>query len=245
MRICFFQRPPSGLEYGKAHRYGRRRGKSEQCRRTLTPGNVLVAAAGFLFLACLSVTIVLNLRSIYYTDIRYLQLERQTGYSEQEIRENYDTLIDYNLITKQIEELEFPSFPMSDSAAVHFKEVKQIFVSIQYLCIVTGVILLIGLGIKLRLGDFGSLKLISILTVLVPAVLGLCAALSWDTFFIRFHELFFDNDYWLFDPVTDPVILILPDTFFAHCAAAVLFFLLLGGILTGAAYRFGTRKSNN
>lgn len=211
-------------------------------KRVLTPTNLLVALIGFLFLFSLSVVLVLNLRTIYYFDVRYQQLEQATGISEEEIRENYDTLIDYNLVTKGVKELEFPSFPMSEHGRIHFAEVKRIFVAIQCLCVVTGVLLLIGLWKKIPCRDYGSFKLMSILTFLVPLVLGAMAVLSWDAFFVRFHELFFDNNYWIFNPATDPVINILPDEFFFHCAAAILLFLFLGGILTGAIYRFATRR---
>ncbi|MCD8023736.1 MAG: TIGR01906 family membrane protein [Lachnospiraceae bacterium] len=256
---------------------------------TLTPGNLLLALIGFLFFVSFSVTLVLNLRCIYYFDIDYLDLESTTGYSEEVIRRNYDALIDYNLVTKGVEELEFPDFPMSENAATHFEEVKRIFVTLQYLCVISGVVFLIGLcrcifrkdtgkvsarksrgrdsgatavgGRRNSAGKtasrqpvkdcdplrrrYGSLKLLSILTFLIPVVLGVCAAVNWDVFFVRFHELFFNNDYWLFDPATDPVILILPDEFFAHCAAAILLFLFLEGILTGMLYRFLTRSASS
>ncbi|MCD7744847.1 MAG: TIGR01906 family membrane protein [Lachnospiraceae bacterium] len=211
-------------------------------KRTWTFSNLLLALVGFLFLASLSVVLVLNLRSIYYFDIDYLNLAEESGYSEEIIRDNYDALIDYNLIWKGVDELEFPDFPMSDEAAVHFREVKRIFVLLQILCPVTGVIFLIFLCRKMIARDYGSLKLISILTFAIPIILGAYAALNWETFFVQFHELFFQNDYWLFNPITDPVILILPDTFFAHCAAAILLILFAGGILTGVLHRLLTRK---
>lgn len=210
--------------------------------RVLTPSNLLLALIGFLFLATLSVVLVLNLRTIYYFDIRYQQLEEKTGFSEEVIRENYDTLIDYNLITKRVKELEFPSFPMSEQGRIHFAEVKRIFTVVQYLCFVTGALLLMGLVKKMRRRDYGSLKLTAIFTFFIPIVLGVLAVTSWDTFFIRFHQIFFRNNYWIFDPVTDPVIRILPDVFFFHCAAAILLFLLLGGVVSGALYRFATRR---
>ena len=208
----------------------------------LTPSNLLLALVGFLFLACVSVVLVLNLRTIYYFDIRYQQLESETGLSEAVIRENYDTLIDYNLVTKGVKKLEFPSFPMSEHGETHFREVKRMFFGIQYLLIISGVAFLFGLSRKLPRRDYGSLKLVSALTFVIPLVLGVLAAVSWNSFFIKFHEIFFSNDYWIFDPVTDPVIRILPDAFFFHCALAILFFLLLFGLLTGAIYRFATRK---
>ena len=49
-------------------------------------------------------------------------------------------------------------------------------------------------------------------------------------------------DYGDFDPATDPVINILPEEFFFHCAIVIVLFLLVGCILTGALYRLVTRK---
>ena len=213
-----------------------------QRRRVLTGSNLLVALIGFLFLVSLSVVLVLNLRSIYYFDIEYLDLPGQTGLSAEIIKKNYDALIDYNLVTSGLKELEFPSFPMSESGRIHFAEVKQIFVVIQHLLAVSGVFWLIGLWGKIGRRDYGSLKLLSIFTFAIPTVLGALAFFWWDQVFVLFHKIFFNNDYWLFDPSTDPVIWILPDMFFGHCAAAILIFILLGGVVVGVIYRITTRK---
>lgn len=40
-------------------------------------------------------------------------------------------------------------------------------------------------------------------------------AVNWEAVFIMFHKIMFRNDYWLFDEALDPVITILPDTFFS------------------------------
>lgn len=214
-------------------------------KRIVTVSNLLLGLAGFLFLASLSVILVLNLRTIYYFDIGFLQLEKATGLSESVIRRNYDALIDYNLAWKGIGELKFPDFPMSEHGKIHFEEVKNIFVGIQYLAVVSGVISLLGLWKKFRKKDYGSLKLLSVMTFLLPVLLGVLAAANWEQFFVCFHQMFFQNDYWLFDPVTDPVIEILPDLFFAHCAAAILFFLFLCGILAGVWYRLKTGRRSS
>lgn len=239
----------AGNRQGKSKNAPKRMGRAEAFGQTprrpgrvVTLSNLLAALVGFLFILSLSVVLVLNLRTIYYFDIRYQQLEQQTGLSEETIRENYDALIDYNLITKRVKTLEFPDFPMSEHGRIHFEEVKRIFVFFQYLCIISGVILLVALFKKLPRKDYGSLKLMSVLTAVVPVVLGILAATNWNAFFVRFHELFFDNDYWIFDPNTDPIIRILPDAYFLHCAAVILLFLAVGCILTGALYRFATRR---
>lgn len=226
----------------KALRRNRREKARWKQRRVISFSNLLLALIGFLFIVSFSVVLVLNLRTIYYYDIQAQELVQKTGMSAEVIRENYDTLIDYNLITNRVPKLEFPDFPMSRQGEIHFREVKRIFILLQAFCAVSGVTAVFWLVRKLLYRDYGSLKLISLFTVLIPSALGILAVWNWKGFFTKFHELFFDNEYWLFDPATDPVINILPDVFFLHCLGAVIFFILLGGLLTGAAYRFATRK---
>ena len=84
---------------------------------------------------------------------------------------------------------------------------------------------------------YGFLRITAVLTLVIPAALGGFALLDWERLFIGFHRLAFRNDYWLFDPATDPVINALPDTLFFHCAAAILILVLLGSILCEIAYR--------
>ena len=54
-------------------------------------------------------------------------------------------------------------------------------------------------------------------------IVGGLAALDFDRAFTVFHTIFFPGkDNWLFDPMTDPVILILPEAFFRSCAILIL-----------------------
>lgn len=236
------ERPNGRKPQNGRGRAGRRMPYQPPRRRVVTGSNLLLALVGTLLIFCGAVVIVLNLRQIYYFDIKFLNLKEEVGLDDWIIRRNYDTLIDYNLITKQVAELRFPSFPMSESGKIHFEEVKRIFVVIQYLCGASLVLFLLGFIRKLYRRDFGCLKLMSMLSFVIPLALGAAVALDWQQFFVRFHELFFSNDYWLFDPVTDPVIRILPDEFFLHCAAAVLLFIVMGSILSGLLYRLFTRR---
>lgn len=221
---------------------GRRGGYPPVRHRVVTGSNCLLALIGMVMIFCAAVVIVLNLRQIYYFDIKILDLKEEVGLDDWIIQRNYDTLIDYNLVTKHVSELRFPSFPMSEEGRIHFAEVKRIFVLIQYLCGASLVLFLLGFIRKLYRRDYGCLKLMSILTLVIPLALGAAAVLDWQQFFVRFHELFFSNDYWMFDPARDPVIRILPDEFFFHCAVAVLLFLVFGSILSGWLYRLLTRK---
>lgn len=51
--------------------------------------------------------------------------------------------------------------------------------------------------------------------LLVTAVLGIAFSIDFTTCFRIFHEMFFTNDLWLFDPDTDYMIRMLPEGFFS------------------------------
>lgn len=182
---------------------------------------IFTALALTLCILSAAVVFTLNFRPLYYMDIQHFSLPENTGYSEEEIRKNYDALIDYNSAFYR-GELEFPTLSMSEEGRIHFVEVKRIFVFIQAVLLPLSFIGSILGIISLKKQKPAYLKLTSVLTLALPAVLGILITLNWDRFFVLFHKLFFNNDYWIFDAETDPVILILPDGFFMHCALMIL-----------------------
>lgn len=189
----------------------------------------------------LSVVLTLTFRPLYYLDIQALDIPGQSGYTKQEIRQNYDVLIDYNLSFGE-EALELPTMPMSEGGRIHFKEVKDIFNIFKYMAIGGTVLSAAGIFFCRRRREYLYLKLAAVLSVALPAALGLAVACNWDWAFVAFHHIAFDNDYWLFDPVTDPVINILPDTFFLHCALLILAGTVMGSLVCGLLYRRVRKK---
>lgn len=184
-----------------------------------------------LTLAIIGISVVgtLAFRPLYYRDMEKLQISEYSGYSEAEIRENYDALIDYNMAWKD-GELSFPTLPMSETGKIHFEEVKEIFDIFKYLAVFGGILGLAGIVFMARKKEYRYLKMTALVSCGLPVILGILVALFWDKVFVIFHKLFFNNDYWIFDYRTDPIILLLPDEFFMHCA-----FLIFGGVLLGAA----------
>ncbi len=191
-----------------------------------------------LTLTIISVSVVFTLafRPLYYLDISALNIPEQSGYSREEIRDNYDVLIDYNMSFGG-GRLEFPSLAMSEPGRIHFEEVRDIFNLFKYMAIAGAVLSTAGIVFCFRRREYKYLKLTSILAVALPAVLGILVALNWDWAFVAFHHLAFNNDYWIFDPATDPVITILPDTFFMHCALMILGCVVMGSLICGLLYR--------
>lgn len=181
-----------------------------------------------LFIITAAVSITLNFRPLYYHDISALKIEETSGFSRNIIKQNYDALIDYNQFFHS-EKLKL-TVPMSKEGRIHFSDVKRIFVAIEITCIITFVLSCFLIKKQIAQKDIEFLKLSSMITVLLPSVAGIFTALNWDATFIMFHKIMFRNDYWLFDEVKDPVITMLPDAFFLHCAIMIIALILLGSL---------------
>ncbi|MDO5411556.1 MAG: TIGR01906 family membrane protein [Lachnospiraceae bacterium] len=209
--------------------------------KTLTIKNFIFSVLLMLLFISFSVVVTLNFRQLYYFDMDYLDIPAASGLEKSVVRENYDALIDYNSMFYR-GELEFPTLPMSESGKIHFEEVKDIFVGFQKLFIADLLVCAVLLVWHIRKKSFAFLKLAGSVTVLIPAVLGVLIALNWDWCFVTFHHLAFDNDYWIFDAATDPVITILPDSFFMHCALMILGIVLFCAALCFVAGKIQKRS---
>ncbi len=191
--------------------------------------SVIPAVCLTLFIFSAAVLLALNAGWLYALDIRWLHIEQGSGMSLETIKRNYHALIAYNQIWYR-GELAL-TLPMSEGGRIHFAECKRIFDLIWIVGIVTGLGSIL-LYMKRRKADRKrALRLTGILTLVIPIVLGALVAVSWKTFFVRFHQIVFRNDYWLFDPTTDPVILMLPEGFFLHSALLILLLIVFGAVI--------------
>lgn len=191
--------------------------------------NILTSLCLALFIISAAVTITLNFRPLYYHDISALKIEETSGFSKKVIKDNYDELIDYNQFFRS-GKLKL-TMPMSKEGRIHFAEVKRIFVCVEILCIVTLILSCFLIKRQIAGRNFDFLKSASITTIVLPSVVGILCAVNWDSAFILFHKIMFRNDYWLFDEATDPVIMILPDEFFLHCAVMIILLIFIGSLL--------------
>lgn len=189
-----------------------------------------------------SVVAVLNFRPLYYFDIKHLDIPGTASMSIPLLKENFNRLIDYNSMFNH-DPLEFMLLKMSDGGRIHFEEVKEIFVGVQWILIITFIITAVLAWILIsKYRSFTFLGITSVITIVIPAVLGAFMAINWDKAFVLFHELMFDNDFWLFSPSEDPIIKALPDEFFFHCAALILILVVLLSIICAIVYKSATTR---
>lgn len=198
--------------------------------------NIVVSLCLALAMIGASVIITLNIRDIYYNDIDKLNIESMSGLSREEIIENYDYLIDYNL-SSNAGEFKLPTLTSSKPGKIHFEEVRDIFQNVKLLTIICGAIAIIGGILQIRKRDFKFLRNSSILIILLPVLLAIPIAINFNACFILFHKIMFSNDYWIFDPQLDPVINMLPEEFFMHMGITILIIMLIVSIILQLLYR--------
>lgn len=176
----------------------------------------------------LAIKFTFNFKSLYYFNIEYSNIEEFSGLSREEIKENYNYVIDY---TNSKEDMEFtlPSLPASEVGKIHFKEVKDIYKALDFMLIFLIAIVLFFLF--LNRSFLYLLKQVSYLLLAIPLIILIPFLINFDASFTAFHKIFFRNDYWIFDPKTDPIINILPQEFFFHCALMILFLIMTASLL--------------
>lgn len=188
-----------------------------------------------LFVAIITITITLTIWAVplFQFSLRYLDVPGRVGMSFETIMENYYILLKY-LHLPWIENLSLPDFPVSASGAFHFYEVKRLFYVNYGLLIVS----VIGSGFYLhklkQTAGFWRLRNVFKIAIFVPFILLFIVAIDFDWLFVKFHEIIFNNDDWLFNPSTDPIINVLTQEFFMYSfiyAFSLLELFLVSGYL--------------
>ncbi|MBP5255192.1 MAG: TIGR01906 family membrane protein [Lachnospiraceae bacterium] len=204
--------------------------------------NALMTVVCFVFLVTAATWLVLSAKPIYELQVRLFDIPEYSGFSRELCIRNYGTLIDYNMMWGP-GVLTFPDLKMSVNGATHFREVKAIFVAMQYAAIVSGILLVIGSVYGRKKEAYGWQKAVVILSVTVVAVLGAAILFAGDETFLLMHKLLFRNDYWIFDWRTDPVILILPENLFLMDGGLILLVIALALAVFGISYRMHKNRT--
>lgn len=179
-----------------------------------------------LFIITASIGFVILFTPLYYATAWLHNLPEQLNMSFGTLVENYHVLLRY-LHFPWIQELNMPDFPSSESGLFHFWEVKLLFYLNYGILLVSGIGSFFYLRYMKKNRRLWSLEKPFFIASLVPPTLLFLLAVNFNRMFVLFHEIFFNNDAWLFNPATDPIILALPQEFFMYCF--ILFFLLTEG----------------
>lgn len=181
----------------------------------MNPINRILSSV-FILLFSLSFAITLTILispTIYSLIISWFSLETISGLTREELMINYQVIIDY-LVNPSVDQLQMPFFSMSESGRVHFEEVKVLF----FINFVLNSILLLVVIYIVQLIRNNNYQLYMqssfYINLAFPLFLLFFIILAFDQVFILFHRFLFNNELWLFNPLTDPVITVLPQNFF-------------------------------
>jgi integral membrane protein (TIGR01906 family) len=160
---------------------------------------------------------VLNTTIVYRYVIRKYEISSYTGLSTEILMDNYKRII-YYVQNPFIKELVLNKSSMSNFGKIHFFEVKQIFIVLYIISIIFISIMIFkivinknnGLGKRIVKSFNNSVNIIVLILISVSTM----GIINFSETFYFFHKIFFRNDYWIFDPVTDPIINALPEELF-------------------------------
>ncbi|HAT4247086.1 TPA: TIGR01906 family membrane protein [Clostridium perfringens] len=192
-----------------------------------------------------SVIVTLNISPILYSlFIKLNKIPNYNNLSREEILNDYNNIIHY-LNSPHEEVLKFKNFKISPIGEFHFLEVKEIFSSIYLICLaclILGIILFILLKkfkLKISLKAF-NIFFYEVLFIFLGLILGFY--LNFSKVFTLFHKIFFNNDYWIFDPKKDPIINVLPESYFLFLAVFILFLVMILSITSKIFYTLKKNK---
>lgn len=179
-----------------------------------------------------SISVPILFRPFYYVQIHALNLPERTGWSAETIREAYDQVLDFCVLGKPFGT---GQLAWSESGRSHFADVRGLFLldfAVMAVTALSAVLLLIlykrGKCSFYRFGGHSPGFWAGVLAAALVLLVGGLAALDFNRAFTIFHAIFFPGkDNWLFDPATDQIILVMPETFFRNCTILIGIMLLV------------------
>lgn len=150
------------------------------------------------------------------------------------LRGNRENLVVYTTIDGQ-EQVDF----FNEQDKIHMADVRNLFIGglqLRWICLAIMAACIFGLILKKAKWNYvlpRAYQMALILTAIVTGILAYAFSRDFTAAFTKFHEIFFTNDLWIFDPSTDYMINMLPEGFFADMV------MRIGGIfIAGIAILF-------
>jgi integral membrane protein (TIGR01906 family) len=128
----------------------------------------------------------------------------------------------------------------------HMADVRTVFRGAEYAAALALFVMIFRVARARRRGD--ALRLTragSLIAAGLVAVIGVAAAVAFDPLFLLFHDVFFPQGNFLFDPATSNLIRLYPEWYWQGITAGVGFsFIVVALLVAGVAHRALGRASN-
>lgn len=211
---------------------------------------LLTAAIILAVILCIltsSIAFPILCKPFYYAQIDGLKLEEETGFCREQIKTAYSEVVDYCIGARK--DFAVGELAYSEEGKDHFTDCRGLFILDLVLLAISASVLIIWVLIRgrvsvccRRIKGHGAGFWGSIILLCAFVVIGGLGSIDFDTTFVIFHSIFFPGKTnWLFDPVLDEVINILPEVFFMRCAIVIVALILLQCLI----YIFTDVKGHN
>ncbi|MEG2338994.1 MAG: TIGR01906 family membrane protein, partial [Clostridium sp.] len=185
----------------------------------------------------LIINLVILCKPLYYNKIESLNLT--TFNNKGAIIEDYDYMIKYIYelpLNSNSPDFTLPNLHSSQEGKSHFKDVQKIVFSMNVLFLVN-CITSVFIAIKsYKKRSHVLLRNTSITLLIIPLTIILPIILDFNSTFTIFHKLLFSNDNWLFDPLFDPIINILPQEFFMSMSIYIITSIVITSVFLYLLY---------
>lgn len=190
------------------------------------PIAVLFAIASFVLIVTASIAVPIYFRPFYFWHIEALHLEK-SGYSAAQIKEAYNEILDY--LTLPGGTFSAGDFPFTASGASHFADCKVLFTLNAILLMLSALFIIAVLIRKKRshvqtlyIGPFHASFYAAVTCLVLIVLVAVLASMDFYAAFVTFHSIFFlGKENWILNYRTDPIINVMPQDFFMHCAILI------------------------
>lgn len=198
--------------------------------------NFLLSLILSLFIITSVIKFTVNFKQLYYFDMSYLNIPILSDMNEEDIKLNYDYLIEYNISPEKMN-FKLPTLESSVKGKIHFEEVRDIFQNIDSINKITLILVIVGSYICIKYKNVYVLKYSAWTLITLPILISIPIIINFEKSFELFHKLFFNNNYWIFNPAIDPVINMLPEEFFLHAGMMILLLIFITSALMLFSYK--------
>ena len=184
-----------------------------------------------------SIALPILFKPFYYLHLNMMKLNTKVGLSTFQVKQAYNEVINYCIGLEP--EFSAGVFKFSESAASHFADVRSLFI-FDLFCVVLSALALLIIYLVSRSKDIkeyrfknkGSLFYGPSITLFSFMLVGLSASLNFNKAFTIFHKIFFiGKKNWVFSYKTDPIIYVLPQSFFMNCAILIVVSIIVACVI--------------
>lgn len=203
--------------------------------------DVLIAILLSVLIIDLSILMITFVPVIYAVCLPGFHIDVLTGKTNDQIFKAFTTICAY-LSIFHFGALKVPYFHLTNHTLIHFRDVKHLFIAFQLYVPVAVIALIILIRRALKDHEIMFLKLTVVITGIILAVFAFFGITDFSSAFVLMHQLLFRNNYWLIDPMKDPIINIFPEDFFKYCLFGILGIIVIANGIVLIIYEREKKK---